>query len=92
MVFRDVLSEFPLIAILRGLTPNDAPAVGAALVEAGFRVIEVPLNSPEPFVSIERLAKAYPDAMIGAGTVLDPCDVDRVRDAGGRLIVMPHSD
>jgi 2-dehydro-3-deoxyphosphogalactonate aldolase len=52
----------------------------------------VPLNSPQPFVSIERLAAAYPDAMVGAGTVLDPHDVDRVRDAGGRLIVMPHSD
>jgi len=92
MDFRRLLSEFPLVAILRGLTPNDAMAVGEALVDAGFRIIEVPLNSPQPFASIERLAKAYPDAMIGAGTVLDPNDVDRVRDAGGLLIVMPHSD
>jgi 2-dehydro-3-deoxyphosphogalactonate aldolase len=92
MNFRRTLSEFPLVAILRGLTPSDAMAVGEALVEAGFRIIEVPLNSPQPFASIERLAKAYPDAMIGAGTVLDPHDADRVRDAGGRLIVMPHSD
>lgn len=92
MTFRQLLSEFPLIAILRGLTPDDAVTVGAALVEAGFRIIEVPLNSPQPFASIARLAKAYPDAMIGAGTVLDPDDVERVRDAGGRLIVMPHSD
>jgi 2-dehydro-3-deoxyphosphogalactonate aldolase len=92
MDFRPLLYEFPLIAILRGLAPDNAVAVGDALVAAGFRIIEVPLNSPQPFVSIERLAKAYPDAMVGAGTVLDPHDADRVRDAGGRLIVMPHSD
>src|SRR5215203_4896694 len=92
MDFRKLLSEFPLVAILRGLAPDNAMAIGEALVGAGFRTIEVPLNSPQPFVSIERLAKAFPDAMIGAGTVLDPKDVDRVRDAGGRLIVMPHSD
>ena len=92
MDFRQLLSEFPLIAILRGLEPNNAVAIGEALVAAGFRIIEVPLNSPQPFVSIERLAKTFPDAMIGAGTVLEPRDVDRVRDAGGRLIVMPHSD
>ena len=92
MDFRQLFSEFPLVAILRGLAPGNALAIGDALVEAGFRIIEVPLNSPQPFVSIERLAKAFPDAMIGAVTVLDPKDVDRVRDAGGRLIVMPHSD
>jgi 2-dehydro-3-deoxyphosphogalactonate aldolase len=92
MDFRKLLSEFPLVAILRGLGPDSATGIGEALVEAGFRIIEVPLNSPEPFVSIERLTKAFPDAMIGAGTVLDPDDVDRVRDAGGRLVVMPHSD
>jgi 2-dehydro-3-deoxyphosphogalactonate aldolase len=93
MNFRDLLAEFPLVAILRGLTPDNAVAVGEALHEAGFRLIEVPLNSPQPFVSIERLAQALPaGVMIGAGTVLDPADVNRVRDAGGRLIVMPHSD
>lgn len=92
MEFRERLSEFPLIAILRRLKPDDATAIGDALVTAGFRIIEVPLNSPQPFVSIERLAKAFPDALVGAGTVLDPADVDRVRDAGGGLIVMPHSD
>jgi 2-dehydro-3-deoxyphosphogalactonate aldolase len=92
MEFRNLLAEFPLIAILRGLTPENAVGIGEALVEAGFRIIEVPLNSPQPFVSIERLAKALPHVLIGAGTVLDPSDVDRVRDAGGRLIVMPHSD
>ena len=92
MDFRRYIAELPLIAILRGLAPDKAVEVGRALVEAGFRVIEVPLNSPQPFASIERLAKALPDSLIGAGTVLDPADVDRVRDAGGRLIVMPHSD
>jgi 2-dehydro-3-deoxyphosphogalactonate aldolase len=92
MDFRRYISELPLIAILRGLAPDKGVEVGQALVEAGFRVIEVPLNSPQPFVSVERLAKALPDSLIGAGTVLDPADVDRVHDAGGRLIVMPHSD
>jgi 2-dehydro-3-deoxyphosphogalactonate aldolase len=90
---KSYLTKLPLVAILRGLTPANAEAVGHALVEAGFRVIEVPLNSPEPFRSIETLSKAMPDdVLIGAGTVLDPADVDRVRDAGGSLIVMPHSD
>jgi 2-dehydro-3-deoxyphosphogalactonate aldolase len=63
------------------------------LFDAGFRVLEVPLNSPDPFSSIERLAKTFGrDALIGAGTVIEPRDVDRVREAGGELIVMPHSD
>lgn len=93
MDFRSFLSELPLIAILRGLAPDKAVAVGQVLVQAGFRVIEVPLNSPDPLVSIERLARALPSSvLVGAGTVLDPQSVDRVRDAGGRLIVMPHSD
>src|SRR5205823_1603965 len=87
------LRDLPLVAILRGLRPEAAADVGAALVDAGFRIIEVPLNSPQPFAGIERLARAVPGtALVGAGTVLDHADVDRVRDAGGRLIVMPHSD
>ena len=91
--FRDHLADLPLVAILRGLKPENAEAVGHALVEAGFRVIEVPLNSPEPFRSIEILAKAMPTGvLVGAGTVLEPAGVDRVRDAGGRLVVMPHGD
>ena len=91
--FRDHLAELPLVAILRGLRPDDAEAVGTALVEAGFRVVEVPLNSPEPLRSIEILARAMPDGVrVGEGTVLDRQDVDGVRDAGGRLIVMPHGD
>jgi 2-dehydro-3-deoxyphosphogalactonate aldolase len=93
MTFRDYLSPLPLVAILRGLKPENARAIGDALVEAGFGIIEVPLNSPEPFRSIEILAKAMPESvLVGAGTVLEPGAVDRVRDAGGRLIVMPHGE
>nr|WP_210340248.1 2-dehydro-3-deoxy-6-phosphogalactonate aldolase [Microvirga splendida] len=90
---RECLAELPLIAILRGLKPEDAEAVGHVLVEAGFRIIEVPLNSPEPFRSIERLARAMPqNVLVGAGTVLDPQQVNGIRDVGGRLVVMPHAD
>ena len=91
--FRDFLDPLPLIAILRGLRPENAAATGEVLASAGFRIIEVPLNSPEPLRSIEILAKSLPpNILVGAGTVLDAGDVDRIRDAGGRLIVMPHSD
>jgi 2-dehydro-3-deoxyphosphogalactonate aldolase len=83
----------PLIAILRGVTPGEAAQHGVALYEAGFRLIEVPLNSPEPLASIAALRAALPaDALIGAGTVLCVEQVDAVRDAGGALIVMPHAD
>jgi 2-dehydro-3-deoxyphosphogalactonate aldolase len=92
-MLRDFLTELPLVAILRGLKPENAEATGHALVEAGFRVIEVPLNSPEPFRSIGILAKTMPkDVLVGAGTVLDPDLVNGVLDAGGKLIVMPHAD
>lgn len=87
------MTDLPLVAILRGLRPDVAETVGLALVEAGFRIIEVPLNSPDPFRSIEILAKTMPgDVLVGAGTVLDPQQVDGVRDVGGKLIVMPHAD
>ena len=86
------LAAFPLVAILRGVRPEEAEGVGEALVRHGFRIIEVPLNSPDPFTSIRHLARRLPDAVIGAGTVLDPADADRVHAAGGRLVVMPHSD
>lgn len=92
-MLRDYLAELPLIAILRGLKPDNAEAVGHVLVEAGFRIIEVPLNSPEPFRSIGILAKTMPrNVLVGAGTVLDPEQVNGIRDVGGRLIVMPHAD
>lgn len=82
-----------LIAILRGVQPDESVEIGQALHAAGFRFIEVPLNSPQPFDSIRRLRDALPaDCVIGAGTVLDPRDVARLKDAGGGLVVMPHGD
>jgi 2-dehydro-3-deoxyphosphogalactonate aldolase len=89
----EFLAHLPLIAILRGVRPEDVVAIGGALIGAGFRVIEVPLNSPEPLASIAALATAFGErALIGAGTVLDPADVRRIADSGGRLVVMPHAD
>ncbi|HET6468503.1 MAG TPA: 2-dehydro-3-deoxy-6-phosphogalactonate aldolase [Geminicoccaceae bacterium] len=85
--------ELPLIAILRGLVPEQAIAVGRELIDAGFRILEVPLNSPRPFDSIALLAETYGSkALVGAGTVLTPSDVGRVKDANGRIVVMPHAD
>jgi 2-dehydro-3-deoxyphosphogalactonate aldolase len=85
------LGECALVAIIRGVTAGEAEAIGEAIFEAGIRIIEVPLNSPDPLDSIERLAKRLGErALIGAGTVLDPADVARVRDSGGRVIVSPN--
>lgn len=85
------LVDNPLIAILRGLTPDKAIAVADVLVDSGFRIIEVPLNSPDAFVSIELIAKKYGDhAVIGAGTVLNTENVAAVVDAGGQIIVAPN--
>jgi 2-dehydro-3-deoxyphosphogalactonate aldolase len=87
------LRPLPLIAVLRGITPDEIDAVGAALAENGFRILEVPLNSPDPFESITRLARELSEhCLLGAGTVLKVEDVARVADAGGELIVMPHGD
>jgi 2-dehydro-3-deoxyphosphogalactonate aldolase len=87
------LAPLPLIAILRGVKPDEASAIGEALLGAGFVAIEVPLNSPEPLKSIRLLAESLGErALIGAGTVRDPDDVERIFAAGGRLIVMPHGD
>lgn len=87
------LTPLPLIAILRGLEPDQALEVGTILIDAGFRAIEVPLNSPKPLKSIERLADAFGDqAIIGAGTVLRAKDIGDIAKAGGRLVVMPHAD
>jgi 2-dehydro-3-deoxyphosphogalactonate aldolase len=86
------LAQLPLVAILRGLTPADAPAIGQALVDSGWGLIEVPLNSPEPLDSIARLAAQHPAHLIGAGTVLTVAQVREVHAAGGRLIVSPHFD
>ncbi|MEV0948559.1 2-dehydro-3-deoxy-6-phosphogalactonate aldolase [Rhodococcus sp. NPDC049939] len=82
-----------LIAILRGITPQEIVSVGSALAEAGFAAVEVPLNSPEPFESIERLAKSVGDVcVVGAGTVLSVDDVIRSEAAGSRIIVSPNTD
>ncbi|MGH8170552.1 MAG: 2-dehydro-3-deoxy-6-phosphogalactonate aldolase [Steroidobacteraceae bacterium] len=85
--------ELPVVAILRGLRPTEAMAIGEALLAGGIRIMEVPLNSPEPLASIERLARAFGEqALIGAGTVLSASEVESVDSAGGRLIVSPHTD
>ena len=82
-----------LIAILRGITPEEAEPICAALIDAGIDRIEVPLNSPDPFESIRRMAESFgEDALIGAGTVLSTDDVGRVAQMGGRLIVSPNCD
>lgn len=87
------LKRWPLIAILRGIKPDEAPGIGAVLVESGFCIIEVPLNSPEPYASITALSKRFGDkVLIGAGTVTRLEDVAKVADAGGRIVVMPHAD
>ncbi len=81
----------PLIGIIRGVTPADAVGIGKALLDGGIRIIEVPLNSPEPFASIGAIAEAIgEEALVGAGTVLDPADVQKVKQAGGRIIVSPN--
>lgn len=83
----------PLVAILRGIRPDEVEAVVETLIDSGFELIEVPLNSPDPFVSIERLAKRFGnDSWIGAGTVLTASDCERVADVGGRLMVSPNVD
>ena len=87
------IAACPLVAIVRGITPGEAEAIGAALIRAGIRIIEVPLNSPDPLRSIETLSKHFGDrATIGAGTVLEVADIARIADAGGRIIVSPHAD
>jgi 2-dehydro-3-deoxyphosphogalactonate aldolase len=91
--FTRYFAACPLIAIIRSVTPDEAEAIGEAILSAGIRVIEVPLNSPEPLLSIERLARRFGnEAMIGAGTVLDPEDVKRIAQVGGRIIVSPSTD
>src|SRR5581483_6945313 len=85
--------EVALVAILRGVTPERVVEIGNVLYEAGFRMIEVPLNSPDPFASIAALASCNrPDCIVGAGTVLNVADVQRTQDAGGNLIVAPNCD
>ena len=90
--FTNAFRKLPLIAILRGITPAEAPSIGDALVNVGFGMLEVPLNSPDPLVSINLLAKQHPEALVGAGTVLTPAQVREVHAVGGELIVSPNFD
>jgi 2-dehydro-3-deoxyphosphogalactonate aldolase len=93
MLLTDAMAINGLIAILRGVTPNEVLEIGQQLYAAGFRIIEVPLNSPDPLRSIRTLRDGLPaNCLIGAGTVLSERAVLEVKDAGGELIVMPHSD
>ncbi len=91
--FQRAIDALPLIAILRGIRPDEAIELGKALFASGLRILEVPLNSPDPFVSIAALRQSLPDdALIGAGTVLSLEDVGRLRDCGANLVFMPHAD
>lgn len=92
-LLRTYLDQCPLIAIIRGVTPDQAEAIGEAIYEGGIRIIEVPLNSPDPLASIERLAKRFGEKMlVGGGTVLSAGEVDDVHAAGGRLVVSPNTN
>ena len=91
--FDSAFKALPLVAILRGVTPQEVESIALGLYGAGFRLIEVPLNSPRAIDSIAVLARCLPlDAVFGAGTVLSTASVDQVQRAGGQLVVMPHSD
>jgi len=92
-LLRQYLGECPLIAIIRGVTPDEAEAIGEAVYEAGIRIIEVPLNSPDPLASIERLAAAFGERMlVGAGTVLRWGEVHDIKTVGGRLVISPNTN
>jgi 2-dehydro-3-deoxyphosphogalactonate aldolase len=92
-LFRESLRRLPLVAILRGVTTDEVVAIGRVLVENGFRLIEVPLNSPTPLQSIQRLREDLPaHCIVGAGTVLSVAQVHEVASVGGQIIVMPHAD
>lgn len=91
--FAAASAQLPLVAILRGITLGESVGIGRRLYETGFRLIEVPLNSPEPFKSIAAIRQSLPDdALVGAGTVLTVDQVRELKDSGGDLTVMPHAD
>lgn len=92
-LLRRYMDECPLVGIIRGVTPDEAEAIGEAIFDAGICIIEVPLNSPDPLESIKRLAAKFGDrALVGGGTVLQPERVAEIQAAGGRLIVSPNTD
>lgn len=88
----DAMNKMPIIAIIRGVTPEDVVEVGRAIIDAGISIVEVPLNSPRPFESIAKLSAAFPECITGAGTVLDASDVIKVKEAGGSIIVAPNTN
>jgi 2-dehydro-3-deoxyphosphogalactonate aldolase len=90
--WRHAMSSLPLVAILRGIAPPECEGVADVLVRAGWQLLEVPLNSPDPLASIATLARRHPDAIVGAGTVRTAEEVKAVHAAGGRLVVSPHFD
>ena len=90
--FNAHMDALPLVAILRGLKPEEALEVGQAIVNAGFQILEVPLNSPDPLRSIQILAEAFPNALVGAGTVTTAQQVRDIKAAGGQIIISPHLD
>jgi 2-dehydro-3-deoxyphosphogalactonate aldolase len=90
--FHAHMDSLPLVAILRGLKPAEALDVGQAIVNAGFHILEVPLNSPDPLQSIQILVTAFPHALVGAGTVTTAQQVRDIKAAGGQLIISPHLD
>jgi 2-dehydro-3-deoxyphosphogalactonate aldolase len=90
--FNAHMDALPLVAILRGLKPEEALEVGQVIVNAGFHMLEVPLNSPDPLRSIQILAKAFPNALVGAGTVTTAQQVRDIKAAGGQIIISPHLD
>ncbi len=91
--WQDTLKTLPLVAILRGIKPSEALSIGEQIVAAGFKVLEVPLNSPEPFESIKLMAEAFGrDAIVGAGTVLKVEDVDRLAEVGGQICISPNAN
>ena len=89
----DALATMPLVAILRGLRPDEALGVGEMLIRAGFKVLEVPLNSPDPFDSIQAMAHSFGDrAIVGAGTVLKVADVEHLAKVGGQICISPNAN
>ena len=90
--FNAHMDRLPLVAILRGLKPEEALDIGHAIVNAGFHILEVPLNSPDPLRSIQILAEAFPNALVGAGTVTTAQQVRDIKAVGGQLIISPHLD
>jgi len=90
--FNAHMDALPLVAILRGLKPEEALEVGQAIVNSGFHILEVPLNSPDPLRSIQILAEAFPNALVGAGTITTAQQVRDIKAAGGQIIISPHLD